>query len=76
MEWLEKYFHVKPETIDKQKKFIDKYGVWVALISWVPFIGDVFVVALGFYKCPAFWTIALMLAGKAARFAAWTFLMA
>ena len=40
------------------------------------FIGDVFVVALGFYKCPAFWTIVLMLAGKAARFAAWTFLMA
>ena len=76
LEWLEKYFHVKPETIDKQKRFIDKYGVWVALISWVPFIGDVFVVALGFYKCPAFWTIVLMLAGKAARFAAWTFLMA
>ncbi len=75
-EWLEKYFHVKSETLEKQKRFIDKYGVWVALISWVPFVGDVFVVALGFYKCPALWTILLMLVGKAARFAAWTFLIA
>lgn len=71
-EWIEKVFHVKRETLEKQKALIDRWGVWVALASWVPFIGDVLVIALGVYRSPALWTLILLLAGKLARFAAWT----
>ena len=74
-EWIEKWFKVKPETLEKQKRYIDKYGVWMALISWVPIIGDVVAIALGFYKSPAVWTIFLLLVGKFARFAVWTLLI-
>lgn len=70
--WLEKTFKVKEETLQKQKVKIDRYGVWLALVSWVPFVGDVIALALGFYKTPAVWTILLLLVGKAARFALWT----
>ena len=70
--WIEKTFKVKQETLEKQKAKIDKYGVWLALISWVPVVGDVFAIALGFYKTPAVPTILLLLAGKAVRFALWT----
>lgn len=70
--WVEKTFKVKPETLEKQKRNIDKYGVWVALLSWIPFVGDVIAIALGFYKSPALWTIILLLVGKAARFGLWT----
>lgn len=70
--WLEKTFKVKDETLQKQKVKIDRYGVWLALVSWVPFVGDVIALALGFYKTPAVWTILLLLVGKAARFALWT----
>lgn len=72
MEWLEKWFKVKSETLAKQQAYISKYGVWLALIAWVPFIGDVFVIALGFYRTPALPTAVLLLVGKAARFLAWT----
>lgn len=71
-EWLEKWFKVKPETLEKQKVKVDKYGMWLALIAWVPVIGDIFVLALGFYRTPTGWTILLLLAGKALRFIAWT----
>ena len=71
-EWLEKWFKVKPETLEKQKVKVDKYGMWLALIAWVPVIGDIFVLALGFYRTPAGWTLLLLLAGKALRFIAWT----
>lgn len=71
-EWIEKWFKVKPETLEKQKAKIDKYGVWMALLSWVPVIGDVICLALGFYKAHPFWTIVLLLAGKFARFVIWT----
>ena len=74
-EWLEKTFRVKRESLEKQKKNIDKYGVWMALISWVPIVGDVISLGLGFYRTKPFWTIVLLLVGKVLRFSAWTLLM-
>ena len=74
-EWLEKWFKVKRETLEKQKRYVDRYGVWLSLIAWVPIIGDVLVLALGFYKTPAGWTSILLLVGKSLRFLAWTLLV-
>jgi len=74
-EWIEKWFKVKPETLEKQKAKIDKYGVWLALIAWVPVIGDVFVIALGFYRTKPLPTILLLLIGKASRFLVWNFVV-
>lgn len=74
-EWIEKWFKVKPETLERQKAKIDKFGVWLALIAWVPIIGDVIALALGFYKTKPFWTSVLLLVGKALRFLVWTLLM-
>ena len=71
-EWIEKHFKVKAETLQKYKRYIDRYGVWTALVSWVPVIGDVIALALGFYKAPATVTHILLLVGKFARFAIWT----
>ncbi len=71
-EWIEKWFKVKRETLEKQKKYVSKYGVWLALIAWVPVIGDVLVLALGFYKTRPICTSVLLLIGKALRFAVWT----
>ncbi len=75
MEWLEKWFKVKPVTLQKQRAYVAKYGVWLALLSWVPGIGDVLVVALGFYRTPLLWTSVLLLIGKALRFSVWTLLV-
>ncbi len=74
-EWLERVFKVRKETLEKQKARIDKYGVWMALLSWVPVVGDVISLALGFYRTPALWTIMLLLVGKFARFAVWTLML-
>lgn len=70
-EWIEKWFKVRPETLLKQKEKIDRYGVWLALTAWIPFIGDVIAIALGFYKTRPGWTMVLLLAGKFARFLVW-----
>lgn len=71
-EWIEKWFRVKPETMEKQKARIDRYGVWLALFAWVPIIGDVLALALGFFKVRPFWTAVLLLIGKGIRFWLWT----
>lgn len=70
-EWIEKWFHVSEEKLLKQKSKIDKYGSWIALVTWLPFVGDVFAIGLGFYKLKFFKCAVFMLIGKGARFAAW-----
>ena len=70
-EWIEKWFKVKPETLEKQKIKIDKYGVWMALLAWVPFVGDVIAIALGFYRPRPWATMFLLLVGKLLRFLCW-----
>ena len=70
-EWIEKWFKVKPETLEKQKIKIDRYGVWMALLAWVPFIGDVIAIALGFYRTRPWATMFLLLVGKMLRFLCW-----
>lgn len=73
-EWIEKWFKVKPETLEKQQKYVARYGVWLGLLSWVPVAGDIFVLALGFYRTSAFWTSVTLLIGKALRFLLWNYL--
>lgn len=68
-EWLNKYFGVKDEKIHNVQKWIDKYGIWVALFCWLPFIGDPLVVALGFMRSRPFTVCLLMLIGRFLRYA-------
>jgi membrane protein YqaA with SNARE-associated domain len=72
-EWIER-FGVKAETLEKQKAKIDKYGSWAALMSWVPIIGDVIAVALGFYRTRFLPSALFMFIGKAGRFVAWYYI--
>jgi membrane protein YqaA with SNARE-associated domain len=72
--WIEKWFKVKPETLEKQKEKIDKYGKALAFFTWLPLIGDVFSLALGFYKVSPKLSALFMLIGRFLRFLAWTLL--
>ena len=68
LEWLEKYFRVKHENIVKQKARVDKWGPLLAITSWVPFVGDIFAIVLGFYKARFIPTACWLLVGKLLRY--------
>lgn len=70
-EWIEKWLRVKPETLERQRGNIARYGAWLALFTWLPFVGDLFAVALGFYRIDFRKSAVLMLVGKGARFVLW-----
>ncbi|MGN1215297.1 MAG: DedA family protein, partial [Candidatus Cryptobacteroides sp.] len=63
------------EKLLKQKDIVNRYGVWAALLSWLPLVGDVILLGLGFYKAPAFTTCLMILIGKAGRFVVWSYLL-
>lgn len=73
-EWIEKWFKIKEEKLIQQKKYVDRYGVWLALFTWLPFVGDLFAIALGFYKIKPFTSALCMLIGRFVRFLTWTLL--
>ena len=73
-EWIEKWLRIKKETLEKQKVKIDKYGSWLAFWSWLPFVGDIFALGLGFYKVNMINSAIFMFIGKSVRFILWAIL--
>ncbi len=68
MQRIEKWFHISLKKLESKRPLVEKYGSWLALLVWVPFIGDLFAVALGFYKVDFKKSAAFMLLGKFLRF--------
>ena len=70
-EWLEKYFKISPDAIERQHHRIDRYGIWLAAIYWAPIVGIVIMVALGLYKIRPRTTALVALVGAFLRFLFW-----
>ena len=65
--WLAK-IGVKEEKIWAWKNRIHSYGVWMALFSWLPIVGDVLSTALGFFKVNIYISFLFILTGKFLRY--------
>lgn len=75
LEWIERYFRVKHETLLEWEHKVEKYGAYFAVFGWIPVVGNVIVLALGFFHArhvPSAWWL---LVGKAARYAVIIWLM-
>ena len=70
-EVLQRYFGVSKSRVETFKKRIEGWGGFLAFFCWLPLVGDVFAVGLGFFKIEwlkvSFW----MIAGKAIRYIIW-----
>jgi membrane protein YqaA with SNARE-associated domain len=68
LEWIEKYAKVKPEKIHAILPRLKRYGSLAASLSFVPIVGDVVILGLGFFRINPFFTIFFMMFGKIARY--------
>lgn len=73
-EWIEKWFRISEEKLRAQRYRIQKYDYWLALLSWLPIVGDIFSIGLGFYRINFTRTAGFMLVGRFLRFIAWALL--
>lgn len=67
-EWLERWFKVKREKLESFRGHIEKYGVWAALLTWLPIVGDPLAIAMGFMRLNPLWTCLIMFVGKLLRY--------
>lgn len=56
------------DRFERFENWIHKYGYWLGLLSWTPFIGDPLTIALGYFRVPFFPLLILMAIGKFARY--------
>ena len=73
---------VLPERAGNNKalKWLQRYGEWMLLLSWVPLIGDALCVAAGWLRINPWLTLLMLAIGKCARYlaiaAGWTWFAA
>lgn len=67
-EWIEKYFKITEEKIRSFQHRIESYGSWIAILTWLPFIGDPIAIALGFFRITFWKVLVFMLIGKCLRY--------
>ena len=65
--WLKK-IRVSTDQIKRWQTIVNKYGHWLGVLSWLPFIGDIMAVALGFFRVPWLPSFFFIFIGKFLRY--------
>lgn len=68
IEWMEKYLGISKEKVDSVHGWVSQKGAPMAFFSFLPFIGDVINVALGFLQSNLKRVTFYMALGKFARY--------
>lgn len=67
-DWIERFSNIKPEKVESMKEKISKRGAYIAFFSWVPGIGNLISISLGYLRYTP-WKVALgITAGKTSRY--------
>ena len=66
----ERFLRMGPDEIEKAEKYFSKYGSYVLLFTWLPFIGDVFTVVSGILRLKFAVFSILVFIGKFLRYLA------
>ena len=69
MEWIEKYFHVKKEKIERAERFVHGRGAWMAFFAFIPILGSAISIVLGMMRANIWIVILSMTIGKILRYA-------
>ncbi len=68
IDWIEKYFKVKKEKIDRMQHFLQGKGALMAFFAFLPFVGEAIAIALGFMRSNLMLTTVSMFIGKLLRY--------
>lgn len=76
LDWIEKYFHVKKESLDKAERFMNGRGAWMGFFAFLPLLGSAITILLGLMRANVFISIISISIGKFLRYLiiAWPFM--
>ena len=68
MEWIERYLHVPQERVERTARWMERYGAWMGLLCFLPILGSVIAVTLGFTRANPWLSLLTITIGKAVRY--------
>lgn len=68
MEWIERGLKIRSEKIKKMHEKIKKWGAYTAFFSFLPIVGDIIPLALGFMRANVHIVYLTMFLGKFCRY--------
>ena len=68
MEWIEKYLHVKQESLDKAERFMAGRGAWMGFFAFIPILGSAITIVLGLTRANIAISILSITIGKVVRY--------
>jgi len=71
IEWIKKYLRINISKLERFQARIQKKGSWIAFFAFLPGVGDLIAVALGFMRANVWIVSVSMLVGKALRYWVW-----
>lgn len=66
--WIEHYFKVKKERINEMEQFLQGKGAIMAFFTFLPALGEVIAITLGFMRSNIWITLVSMMTGKLIRY--------
>jgi len=67
-EWFEKYLHVKPEHMEKARRFMRGRGALMGFFAFIPILGSAITILLGLMRANIVVTFVSITAGKLIRY--------
>ena len=68
LDWIERYLHVKKESLDKAQRFVGGYGAWMGFFAFLPILGSAITILLGLMKANIVISITSISIGKFLRY--------
>lgn len=68
VEWIERYLHVKPEGLDKARRFMGGRGAWMGFFAFLPLLGSAITVVLGLMRANVVVSMVSITIGKLLRY--------
>ena len=74
-EWITRYAKVSPERLERGRRWVHRYGAWAGLLSWLPVVGELITVAMGYLRVNWATSLLTILVGKGLRYYVVVFLV-
>ena len=67
-EWIERYLHVKPESLAKAERFMAGRGAWMGFFAFLPVLGSAITIVLGLMRANFVISFIIISIGKFLRY--------
>lgn len=67
-EWITRYAKVPPEKMQRGMRYVTRYGAWAGLLAWLPVLGSIITVAMGFGRTNLPLSVCTIALGKYLRY--------